>query len=180
VGNKEGIKTVKWDDLSEFWRDQKNIKLLDPNLLACRQHINLLEQLAESRAYVDFTQGLDIRMTTDENIDLINQIKVKNIHFAWDNPNDKLEKRFMHYAERAKHKPHGKFGTVYVLTNFGTTMEENLHRIYTLRDLGFDPYVMIYNKPSAPREIRLLQRWCNNIKIFRNCDRFEDYDHKKG
>lgn len=180
VGAKEGIRSIKWADLNEFWRGQKNINLFDPNLLACREHIDLLEQLAESKAYVDFNQGLDIRMTTDRNIDLINQIKVKSIHFAWDNPKDKLEKRFLNYAEKAKHKPHGRFGTVYVLVNYGSTMEENLYRIYTLRDMGFDPYVMVYNKPTAPREIRLLQRWCNNIKIFRNCDRFEDYDHRIG
>ena len=180
VGCKEGLKSIKVADLDEFWRGQKSVKLLDPNLLACRQNLDLLEQLAQSQAYIDFTQGLDIRMTTAKNIDLINQIKVKEIHFAWDNPHDRLERKFMRYAERAKHKPHGRFGTVYVLTNFGTTMEENLYRIYTLRDLGFDPYVMIYNKPSAQREIRLLQRWCNNIRIFRNCDRFEDYDPRMG
>ena len=57
-------------------------------------------------------------------------------------------------------------------------MEENLYRIYTLRDLGYDPYVMIYDKPNAPREIKDLQRWCNNLFIFRSCERFEDY--KKG
>lgn len=57
-------------------------------------------------------------------------------------------------------------------------MEENLYRIYTLRDLGYDPYVMIYDKPNAPREIKDLQRWCNNRLIFRSCERFEDY--KKG
>lgn len=180
VGCKEGLKSIKVANLDEFWRDQKNIKLLDPNLLACRQRLDLLEQLAKSGAYVDFTQGLDIRMTCSKSIDLINQIKVKEIHFAWDNPKDKLEKKFMYYAERAKHKPHGEFGTVYVLTNFGQTMEENLYRIYTLRDLGYSPYVMIYNKPSAPREIRLLQRWVNNKIIFKSCDRFEDYNPKIG
>jgi len=25
---------------------------------------------------------------------------------------------------------------------------------HTLRDMGYDPYVMIYGKPNAPREIR--------------------------
>ena len=54
-------------------------------------------------------------------------------------------------------------------------MEENLYRIYTLRDLGYDPYVMIYDKPHAPKEIRKLQRWCNNKIIFKSCKRFEEY-----
>ena len=53
--------------------------------------------------------------------------------------------------------------------------EQDLYRIYTLRDLGYDPYVMVYNKPSAPKEIRHLQRWCNNKIIFNSVKRFEDY-----
>lgn len=34
VGDKEGLYSRKVADLTEFWRGQKNIKLLDPNLLA--------------------------------------------------------------------------------------------------------------------------------------------------
>ena len=180
VAGKEGRKSHKVADLKEFWKGQKNIVLCDPNILACRDHPDLLQQLIKSKAYVDFNQGLDIRLTNEENIALINQIKVKQIHFAWDNAEDDLKPYFERYKDLAKHKPHGHYGMVYCLTNFGSTMEENLYRIYTLRDLGYDPYVMIYDKPNAPREIRLLQRWCNNKLIFRSCPRFEDYDSKKG
>ena len=180
VASKEGRRSYKVADLNEFWRGQKTIKLLDPNILACREHLNLLQQLIDSKAYVDFTQGLDIRLTNEDNIALINKLKVKGIHFAWDNAKDDLKPYFERYKSLAKHKPHGRYGTVYVLTNFGSTMEENLYRIYTLRDLGFDPYIMTYDKPNAPREIRLLQRWCNNILVFRSCPKFEDFDPKKG
>lgn len=69
---------------------------------------------------------------------------------------------------------------VYVLTNYGTTMEENLYRIYTLRDMGYDPYVMIYDKPHAPKEIRMLQRWCNNRIIFKREPDFYKYNPKIG
>lgn len=178
VAEKEGRRSYKVADLNEFWRGQKYITLLDPNILACREHLDLLNQLVESKAYVDINQGIDIRLTNDANIDLINQIKVKEIHFAWDNPKDDLRPYFEHYKEKAKHKPHGSYGTVYVLVNFGSTMEENLYRIYTLRDMGYDPYVMVYDKPNAPREIKDLQRWCNNRFIFRSCKNFKDY--KKG
>lgn len=178
VAKKEGRRSIKVADLNEFWQGQKKIVLLDPNILACREHLDLLQQLVDSKAYVDFNQGLDIRLTNEQNITLINQIKVKEIHFAWDNANDDLKPYFERYKALAKHKPHGRYGTVYCLTNFGSTMEENLYRIYTLRDLGYDPYVMIYDKPNAPREVRDLQRWCNNKWVFRTCDRFEDY--KKG
>ena len=175
VANKEGRKSYKVADLSEFWNGQKNIILLDPNILACREHQDLLGQLIESKAYVDFNQGLDIRLTNEENIALINRIKVKEIHFAWDNANEDLKPYFERYKSFAKHKPHGHYGTVYCLTNFDSTMDENLYRIYTLRDLGYDPYVMIYDKPNAPKEIKHLQRWVNNKFIFRSCEKFEDY-----
>lgn len=175
VASKEGRRSMKVADLSEFWRGQKNIVLLDPNILACREHPDLLQQLIDSKACVDFNQGLDIRLTNERNIELINQIKVKNIHFAWDNAKDDLKPYFERYSALAKHKPHGHLGTVYCLTNLGSTMEENLYRIYTLRDMNFDPYVMVYDKPNAPKEIKQLQRWCNNKFIFRSCERFEDY-----
>ena len=175
VASKEGRRSYKVADLSEFWRGQKNIVLCDPNILACKDHIDLLQQLVESKAFVDFNQGLDIRLTNPENIALINRIKVKKIHFAWDNAGDDLKPYFQRYKALARHKPHGRYGTVYCLTNFGSTMEENLYRIYTLRDYGFDPYVMVYDKPNAPKEIRDLQRWVNNPRIFRSCDKFEDY-----
>ncbi len=175
VSKKEGRCSVKVANLSEFWRGQKYIKLLDPNLLACRERMHLLEQLVESKAYVDFTQGLDIRMMNSEVIDLINCIKLKEIHFAWDDATNDLTRFFKQYARRATHRMHGAFGTVYVLTNFDSTMDENLYRIYTLSDLGFDPYVMVYDKPHAPQEIKRLQRWCNNRAIFKSCPDFRDY-----
>lgn len=178
VASKEGRRSYKVADLDEFWRGQKKIELLDPNLLACRQHPDLLRQLIASKALVNFNQGLDVRLTTEENIQLINQVKVKEIHFAWDNPKDDLKPYFERYKTLAKHKPHGHYGTVYCLTNFGSTMEENLYRIYTLRDLGYGPYVMVYDKPHAPREILRLQRWCNNRFVFNSCPDFNDY--KKG
>ena len=96
-----------------------------------------------------------------------------------DYPKDDLEDKFRYYAKYAKHKPHDHFGMVYVLVNFNSTMEENLYRIYTLRDMNFDPYVMIYNKPQASDEIRRLQRWCNNKFIFRATKKFDEYKTNK-
>lgn len=182
VAEKEGRRAVKVADLSEFWHGQKYIKLLDPNLLASREHLGLLNQLATSGAWVDFTQGLDARLLTEANIETINKIKLKEIHFAWDcmEESDAVLRGLTLYANRATQKPHGKTGTVYMLTNFGTTIEEDLYRVYTLRDMGYNPYVMIYDKPNAPREARILQRWCNNRKIFRTVPDFYGYDPRQG
>ena len=177
VAGKEGRRSVKVADLSEWWNGQKDIVLMDPNLLAYKGHMDLLEQLIESKAYVDVNQGFDARLLTEANIGAINRMKLRNIHFAWDYM--KEEKAVLRgldlYREMAARKIRGTWGEVYCLTNYDTTMEENLYRVYTLRDRGYDPYVMIWDKPHAPREIKRLQRWCNNRKIYKTCPRFEDY-----
>lgn len=173
VAAKEGRKSYKVADLSEFWQGQKNLKLLDPNLLACKEHIELLQQLVDCGAWVDITQGLDIRLVNGRNIDLIQKIKIKQVHFAWDNPNDNLVDKFKEF------KSHTQFNyrklKVYVLTNFSSTHEQDLYRVYTLRELGYDPYIMIYDKEHAPQITRYLQRWVNNKIIFRSTERFEEY-----
>ena len=65
---------------------------------------------------------------------------------------------------------------VYVLTNYGSTHEQDLYRVYTLRRMGYDPYVMVYDRPSAPQITRHLQRWVNNKWVFYSVPDFADYD----
>ena len=176
VGKKEGRCSRKVADVKDFWNGQNEIKVLDPNITACREKRDLMRQYMDTGAWIDFTQGIDIRLTNDEDIEDLNRMKIGTIHFAWDNPKDDLEGMFRNFAARYRIKDHRR-KIVYCLTNYGSTMEENLYRIYTLRDMenGYDPYVMIYNKPSAPQEIINLQRWCNNKFVFAKVKRFEDY-----
>lgn len=176
VAAKEGRCSVKVADVSDFWNGQKEIRILDPNITACREKRDLMRQYRETGAILDFTQGLDIRCLNEADIEDINHMRLRTLHFAWDNPKDDLEGKFRAFANGFRRKT--KIGMVYCLTNYDSTMKENLYRIYTLRDLGYDPYVMIYNKPSAPKEVRDLQRWCNNKFIFKSCRRFEDYKKK--
>lgn len=178
---KEGRKSCKVADLPDWWNGQKNIVLCDPNLLACRDHMDLLGQLADSKVWVDMNQGADARMLTEKNIEALNRVKFKRIHFAWDlmDRSEQIIKGLNLYLEQGKiQDPRRRF--VYVLTNFNTTMEENLYRVYTLQNMGYEPYVMVYDKPHAPREVRLLQRWCNNKRIFKTTARFEDFDPRRG
>lgn len=176
VAGKEGRRSVKVADLSEWWRGQKNIVLMDPNTLACPDHMDLLGQLADSGAWVDIKQGADARLLTVENIAALNRVRLKMIHFAWDimDQSEAVMRGLELYAKHGTIQDHRR-RLVYVLTNYGTTMEENLYRIYKLRELDYDPYVMIYDKPYAPKEIKRLQRWCNNRIIFKSCEKFEDY-----
>ena len=173
VSAKEGRCAVKVANVSDFWNGQKEIRILDPNITACKEKRDLMYQYKETGAILDFTQGLDIRLLNDDDLADINEMRLRTLHFAWDNPKDDLEQKFRNFAKGFRRK--SNIGMVYCLTNFNSTMEENLYRIYTLRDLGYDPYVMIYDKPNAPKEIKRLQRWCNNKIIFKSCKKFEDY-----
>lgn len=176
VGAKEGLKAVKVANVSDFYSGQKIIEVLDPNITACNDKHELFNQYLETHAQINFNQGLDIRLLSGEDIEILNKMRLGTIHFAWDNPNDMLEDKFKQFAKEFRRK--SNLGMVYVLVNFNSTMEENLYRIYKLRDLGYDPFVMIYNKSSASKEIRKLQRWCNNKWIFKSVNNFYDFYKK--
>lgn len=174
VAEKEGKQSKKVANLENFWRGQKYIKLLDPNLLACPDWKELMQELIDSKAWVDFTQGLDIRLMTAEKADMIRQCKKKMLHFAWDNPEDELTFEKLKEYRKAFSLPDDKC-KVYVLANFNSTHEQDLERVYRLRDIGYDPFVMVYEKWNAPKETKRLQRWCNNKIIFRAEQDFAKY-----
>lgn len=181
VGKKEGRCSRKVADLSEFWNGQKNIVLCDPNILACKDWKELLQSLIDSNAIVDFNQGLDIRMMTEEKAHMLKQIKMKEIHFAWDRYEDKesVLPKLKVFSDICSKKMNAHNVIVYTLVNFDTTLEQDIERIYTLRDLGYWAYVMIYDKEHCDPVYKRLQRWCNNRFIFAKCPRFEDYGKKR-
>lgn len=176
VASKEGKCSYKVADLSEFWNGQKNIMLCDPNILACNEHLDLLQQLADSKAKVNFNQGLDIRLITDKNLPLLKQIRLDSIHFAFDRWQDKdiVEPRLRRFVtETGYNKDKGKV-MCYILCNFDTTIEQDIYRIQLCRELKISPYPMIYDKEHAKPIYKQLQRWCNNF-IFWKCPTFEQY-----
>ena len=176
VAAKEGRCSYKVADLTEFWNGQKNIVLCDPNILACQDHMELLQQLVDSGARVEFNQGLDIRLINDRNLELLKQIKLDRIHFAFDRWQDKdiVEPKLRQFvAKTGCNRSKGRV-TVYILTNFDTTLEQDIYRIQLCRELNISPYPMIYDKEHADPVYRKLQRWCNNI-IFWTCPTFEEY-----
>lgn len=176
VKSMQGLRVRTVARLSEFWAGQRNVVLLDPNITASRDYFMHMEDLAASKAYVDFSQGLDIRLLTPEKAEALNAVRTKMIHFAWDNPEDDLEQRFREVsaAMMGNRKSLKQKVSVYVLTNFGSTHEQDLHRIQVIRECGMQPYVMIYRKETAPEETRRLQRWCNPF-IFWKVPTFDEY-----
>lgn len=175
VSQKEGMCSHKVADLSEWWRDQKEIILLDANILACKDRISLLQSLIDSGATVDFTQGLDARFITPEIAEMLGKIKTKMYHFAFDfMKNEKaIVKGLKTFVDIVK--PDERKCCVYVLTNYDTTFEQDYYRIKKLQELGLSPDVRIYRKNTAPPITRDLQRWCNNRFIYRSGVDFYDY-----
>lgn len=184
VQAKEGCRSHKVADLSEFWNGQKNIELLDPNTFACSEWKDIVTQLIESKAQVNFNQGVDIRMMTPERIELLMKVNTKHIHFAWDRYQDRdlIVPKLRQFKEITRWN-RGKV-TVYILTNYDSTMQQDLERIMLCRELDFCPYVMRYDKEHIKRgaEINALARWVNTKMIFWKCPTFEQYksDIKKG
>jgi len=178
VGEKEGYRSIRVAHLSDFWEGQKEIKLLDPNLLACKESSLILEEMRDSGAKIDFTQGLDVRFINEKTIELIKEINVKVIHFAYDSMKDKkeIERRLKLFSEKTgfiRNKV-----SVFVLVNYDTTLKEDLERIKFIRSLNFQPYVMVYNKHLLKRGKSIyyrLQRWVNLPQLFWGYESFIDY-----
>jgi len=176
VGEHQGTVSRKVANLSEFWKDQKEIVLLDPNILACKDWKELFQQLIDSKAKIDFSQGLDIRLMTNEKAEMINKLKIETIHFAWDNYDESTYQKLKEFRSKLNFK--SRQLSVYVLANFNTTIEQDLDRIYRLRELEYDPYVMIYDRKHANKTVKRIARWVNNRIIWKSCERFEDYINK--
>lgn len=181
VKDKEGLCSRKVANLSEFWRGQKNIVLCDPNLIACKDWKSLLQQLIDSKAWIDINQGIDIRMMTEEKAEMIKQLKIKRIHFAWDRYEDKelIVPKFKMFRDITKFT-RAKL-TVFCLVNFNTTFEQDLERVEILKSLDYQPYVMIYDKEHIDRNSNVykLFAWCNAPMYFNSCT-FDEFskNHK--
>ena len=172
VSDKEGCASHKTADLNEFWHGQKYIDILDPNILACKERIDLLQQLVDSNAKVNFNQGLDARFFTEEVAYKLLEMKdrIVCIHFAFDFM--KNEKAIVKGLKLA-HDVLGlsdRQATVYMLTNYDTTFEEDYRRIKLIQECGFQPDVRIYRKKTAPKITRHLQTWCNGRITYRSTD----------
>ncbi len=170
-------------DLYSFWTGQKDVVLLDNNLTAAPwEHFErVLKQCITEKVYVDFCQGLDLRLMTDDHAALLARVRVphdKRLRFAWDSLADGPE------IERGlrlliKHIARQSI-MVYVLVGYNTSFEQDLKRVEYLRGYGVDPYVMIYNG-RRDLSLREFQRWVNHKAIFKTVT-WDEYTshHTKG
>jgi hypothetical protein len=178
VSAHEGAKSVQVADLSEFWRGQRNIKLMDANLLACENREALIRSLAESGTHLDFTQGLDARFIDRNIAELLCKCNISAVHFAFDLMRN--ERAVIKGLEifRAAFSGNDRALKVYVLTNYNTTHAEDWYRVKRVMEMGYQPDVRIYQKGTHDRFLTDLARWANNRRLYRACC-FGDYVPRK-
>ena len=178
VGGKEGLCSTQIAELSEFWRGQRKIKLMDANLLACKDRERLIQQLAESKAEINFVQGLDARFIDGDIAELLCKCKIDTVHFAFDLMRN--ERAVINGLEqfRSAYKGSDRALKVYVLTNYDTSRAEDWYRVRRVMELGYQPDVRIYQKGTHDRFLTDLARWANNKRIYRSCA-FTDYIPRK-
>lgn len=171
---------TKVANLSQFWKGQGNICLSDPNILACKDAPDLMKQLVESGAKIDFNQGLDARLITPEIARLLASMNLKTPHFAMDSM-ESIEsvkrglRLYVDACKRIKGKWNWRNGKVFCLVGFDTTHKQDMERIKAIQECECWPYVMIYNKKGATSITRRLQRWTNAPAAYAAAKDFYDY-----
>jgi len=149
------------------------LMLLDNDFFGGKNWKENLERIIELKLKVCFVQGLNIRIISDRQAELLAKCRYYNskfnkryLTFAWDKFED--EKVIIRGIDRCN-----KFGIpchhmqFFVLIGFDTTPEQDLYRVEFLRNRGCLPYVMPYNKSDKYQ--KAFARYVNKREIFNSC-----------
>jgi hypothetical protein len=162
-------------------RGGNRLMLLDNDFFGGPEWKENLLRIIELKLRVCFVQGLNIRIITPEQAELLAKCNYQNskfdqkyLTFAWDRVYDrKLIMQGIKICNDAG-IPCNKM-QFFVLIGFDTTHEQDMDRVMTLRELGCMPFVMPYNK-SNPYQ-KAFARWVNHRATFKSCT-WDDYKYK--
>lgn len=183
VPTKEG-KITPYMDIEEIAvNGRKNIILMDNNVLASDYGLQQIEKIVSTGVRVDFNQGLDARLVTDDIARLLAKVKwIKRIRFGCDTPGQIAE------CERAtalidKYGYKGEYFFYCILMN---DFKEAFNRVNHWRKRGrrFLPHAQPYRDLNNPHQIipqwqKDLAGWVDKKWIFRSCE-FKDFIPRKG
>ncbi len=183
VPKKEG-KLKKVSDIEKIHNPKHSaIKLLDNNVLAMPENFkHICDYCAKNNLKIDFSQGLDARLLTDELAAYLAKVKpLACFDFAfdsWDYEQDVI--KTVELLKKHGINPRNKvMFYVYCSNDLDgpTGIKSAIRRCYKLRELGTNPYVML-NIDSEPSAImKDLKRWANRKPIFWSTD-FKNYNRK--
>lgn len=179
VPKKEGRPKAS-NTIAELWtqRDSDFLMLLDNDFFGNPEWRERIAEIQQFNLRVNFSQGLNIRIITDEQAQALASVRFYNTHatkrqvyFAWDRFQDErlIDEgiaRVMAAGIKAWQM------AFYVLVGFDTTPEQDMYRVMKLKNLGCDPYAMPYDKSNEYQ--KRFCRWVNHRPIF-NSVKWEDY-----
>ena len=162
VTKKEGgIRAV--GDLLDLWDEVgKDIVLMDNNILALPEHFRLVcSQARQHNLRIDFNQGLDHRLLTNDIVDELASIRHVEYKFSFDQLSYENGVR---QAIELLADGGIKSSMWFVLVGYNTCFDEDLYRLNLLRALGATAFVQRYKKNRCNL---LLSRWANRHAWFR-------------
>lgn len=190
VPKKEGV-IKPYMDVEEIAIDGRNeLILMDNNILASDHGIEQIEKIIKmnegrkKKIKVDFNQGLDARLVTDEIAKMLSRLKwIKRIRFGCDTPKQ-IEECERACAMIDKHGYKGEYFFYCILLD---DFDESFNRVNHWKQKGsgrFLPYCQpfrdIGNKSQIiPQWQKDMEQWTDRKHFFRSCE-FEDFEPRKG
>jgi hypothetical protein len=172
--NRNSTKVVAHSPLWEFLDPQrKRIILLDDNIFAYKNCLDIFHRLQETNKPFTFKQGVDIRLLTEEKARVLIQSKYDGDYiFAFDNYKDKdiIEKKLKLWSRYWKENK----TRFYLLTGFNPDNEQRdlfelFERIRILMSYGYKSYVIRhrnYLKSRWKSIYKYVACWCNQPDFF--------------
>ncbi len=157
------------------------LMLLDNDFFGSPNWRGDLMRIIELKLKVCFVQGLNIRILTKEQAELLAQcnyynskFKKRYLSFAWDKYKDrKLIENGLKICNAAG-IPCERM-QFFVLIGFDTTPEQDYERVMTLKEYGCKPFVMPYKKDDPYQ--KAFTRWVNYRPVFETV-KWEDYKYR--
>lgn len=183
VPKKEG-KQHPYMDVEEISIEGRtNLILMDNNVLASDYGLQQIEKIIRKGYRVDFNQGIDSRLVTDDVAKLLAKVRwIHSIRFGCDTPQQIVE------CERAMKMidSHRKVPATYLLyTIIGKDINECYHRLSYFRGnkrvrIVGQPYRDFNNsKQVIPQWQKDMAHWATKHQLYATCD-FKDFKPRKG
>jgi len=148
----------------------KKVKFMDNNILAHPEHEAILQEIVDKKIRCQFNQGLDLRLLTEKNAELLSKIKyIGEYFFAFDfiglksiiAKNYKLFQKYVPKDWRAR---------FYVYCNAETPIEDVIYRVEWCRQNKALVYFM-RDKNCENSEHRSfysdVASYCNNVALYK-------------
>ena len=190
VPKKEGA-IKPYMDVEEIAIDGRNeLILMDNNILASDHGIEQIEKIIKmnegrkKKIKVDFNQGLDARLVTDEIAKMLSRLKwIQQIRFGCDTPKQ-IEECEKACAMIDKHGYKGEYFFYCILLD---DFDESFSRVNHWKKKGSSRYLPhcqpfrdIANRSQIiPQWQKDMARWTDRKHLFRTCE-FEDFEPRKG